>query len=104
MSILIAGVFIAYYFLYNTTEVVSSEEPLPTEVISSDNSCEVDADCVMAMVECSSDCGVPINKIHWQEYLDEQEKKCEFYSGKMCKMSCEQELKCINKICTNIQK
>ena len=67
-----------------------------------DNVCVVDSDCVMALVECSCDCGVPINKIHSQKYLDIKEEKCEFYTGRMCKMDCNQELKCVNNICTII--
>ncbi len=93
MPIIIVGLLFAYYFPYKTIKVVSS-----------DQSCQVDTDCIMAMVECSCDCGIPINKIHWQKYLDKQERKCKFYTGKMCKMSCEQELKCINNICTDIKK
>ncbi len=96
--ILILGLFFAYYFSHKnkTIEVVS-------EVPASDQFCQVDADCTVAMVECSCDCGIPINKIHRQKYVDEHERKCKSYSGVMCKISCEQELKCVNNICTNIK-
>ena len=92
LPILAIGLLIAYYFPYKTVEVSSS-----------DQTCQVNEDCIMAMVECSCDCGVPINKVHWQKYLDRQEKKCKFYAGKMCKMACEQKLECVNHICTDIK-
>lgn len=92
--ILIVVLFVIYYFFYKTINVNSS-----------DQTCKVDEDCIMAMTECSCDCGIPINIIHWKKYLDEQEKKCKFYTGIMCGgMHCEQELKCINNICTDVSK
>lgn len=92
-SILIVGLIVIYYFFYKTINVNSS-----------DQTCKVDEDCIMAMIECSCDCGIPINKIHWEKYLVEQAKKCKLYTGTMCKMRCEQKLKCINNICTDVSK
>lgn len=69
------------------------------EVDREDQTCEQDDDCILAMVKCSCDCGVPINEKHWSKYLDEQKKMCENYQGKMCKMDCGQELKCEDNIC-----
>jgi len=69
-----------------------------------DAKCDVDEDCTTAMVQCSCDCGIPINKIYEQKYLDKQEEKCKFYTGMMCKMDCKSKLKCINNMCTDIDK
>lgn len=71
--------------------------PIPKKT---DQVCKVDEDCVMAMVKCSCDCGVPINKIHWQKYLDAQVERCKNYNGPYCKVSCTFEPKCINNTCT----
>ena len=65
-----------------------------------DQICQEDTDCVRAMVKCSCDCGVPINKLSWQKYLARQEKMCKFYFGRMCKIGCNEVPKCINNICT----
>jgi len=81
------------------SEMEEIEGPM-LEIDSTDQACEVDDDCVMAMVKCSCDCGIPINKIHQQKYIDEQIEICENYEGKMCKMKCEQELECVDSICT----
>lgn len=83
------------------TQTVANQEvisiPIPKKT---DQVCKVDEDCVMAMVKCSCDCGVPVNKIHWLKYSFEQVKRCENYKGTYCKMNCEVEPKCINNICT----
>ena len=73
------------------------------EVDLADQICENDDDCIMAMVKCSCDCGVPINKANWQKYLDEQEKMCEDYEGPMCKMMCNQKIRCVDKACSIIE-
>lgn len=70
--------------------------PIPK---NTDQVCEVDKDCIMAMVKCSCNCGVPINKIYWQKYLDAQVKRCKNYKGPYCKVNCEVEPKCINNTC-----
>ena len=64
-----------------------------------DQECDKDEDCILTMVKCSCDCGLPVNRAHLQKYLDEQEKMCEDYEGKMCKMNCDQKLGCIHHIC-----
>ena len=91
--ILVAVLFVIYYYFFKTVNVNLS-----------DQTCKVDEDCIMAMTECSCDCGIPINKIHWGKYLAEKAKKCKSYTGKMCKVSCNQKLKCNNNICTDISK
>lgn len=88
LPVLIIGVFALYYF--------SSKD----EINSADQACKADEDCIMTMVECSCDCGVPINKIHWQKYLDAQEERCKNYDGSYCKMNCAFKPKCINNMCT----
>lgn len=82
-------------------EPVAEQKSL--EVAAADQKCEADDDCIMVMVKCSCDCGVPINKANWQKYLDKQEKMCEDYEGPMCKMMCNQKLRCINKVCSVLE-
>lgn len=65
-----------------------------------DRRCEKDEDCILAMVRCSCDCGQPVNRAHSQKYLDAQDEMCEDYSGKMCKMKCDQKLGCVQHVCT----
>ena len=99
LSLIIA--LISVVLLLNSCKSqVNSDTPIIVE--TNDQSCIEDSDCVMAMVECSCDCGVPINKIHWQKYLDMKEEKCKSYTGKTCKMDCKTNLKCINNSCVNM--
>ena len=86
----------------------SVSAPIPTmdaegpklQVIAADRQCNADADCTLAMVRCSCDCGVAINKEHQKKYLDLQAQMCRDFKGKMCKMSCLQALGCVEKVCT----
>lgn len=68
-------------------------------VETKDQYCNEDSECIMAMVKCSCDCGVPINKIYLQKYLNMKEEKCKSYEGIMCKMDCRTDLKCVNNSC-----
>jgi hypothetical protein len=69
------------------------------EVDPRDQSCSSDGDCTMTMIRCSCHCGAPINKLHLNQYLDAQEKMCASYEGKMCKMSCTEEPRCVEGTC-----
>ena len=73
------------------------------EVEPADQACEADEDCIMAMVKCSCDCGVPINKANWKKYLDEKEEMCTDYEGPMCGMMCDQNLGCVDKVCEVVE-
>ena len=81
----------------NEENIIKNSEENVTK--NTDQTCEVDEDCTMAMTECSCDCGMPINKVHKQKYLDIQKEKCKNYKGRQCKMDCSQGLKCLNNVC-----
>lgn len=83
-----------------TVKVMSIQLATDLYIDISDRSCKVDEDCIMAMIKCSCDCGIPINKIYLNKYLNKQNEMCKSYTGPMCKMQCEQKLKCISNICT----
>jgi hypothetical protein len=90
--VIVIGFLVFYYFPYDSIKI----DP-------ADQACQVDDDCIMAMVRCSCDCGQPINEMHWEKYLNKQQRMCKFYSGEMCKMVCAENLKCINNICTIVK-
>ena len=95
----------AFIFMFLLIVVSSCQSQINSDtqyvLDSGDQYCTDDDDCVMVMVECSCHCGIPINKEHWQKYMDAKEKKCESYVGRMCKMACDSDLKCINNLCVN---
>lgn len=84
-----------YVITLNVTKAADSL----IQIDASDQSCQTDNDCIMAMTECSCDCGKPINKEAWPKYLDMQDKMCEDYDGPQCDMDCNPS-KCINEVCT----
>jgi hypothetical protein len=75
----------------------ASSEPL--KIDAADATCRSDADCWMTMTHCSCDCGAPINRAHWQKYLDAQERMCKNYRGMMCKMACNDTVICDKGVC-----
>ncbi len=97
---LIVGVVVVLLVIFAVFFIMNFYPRTIITINPEDKKCTVDEDCVTTMVKCSCDCGVPINKIHWSKYLDKKAKRCTFYFGPMCFMKCEQELKCINGICT----
>jgi hypothetical protein len=98
LAVIIVGIALFYYIPSTGNMIGPSEQALTID--PADQACQADDDCVMAMVKCSCDCGIPINKLNWPKYIDQQAKICENYNGPMCKMSCDQVLKCVNSICT----
>lgn len=88
---------LVYFFIARNIKIV--DKPLLVDI--TDQTCKADDDCILAMVECSCDCGIPINKIYWQKYLDVQEEKCRNYQGPYCKIDCLVEPKCIKNICVS---
>ncbi|MFC1774759.1 hypothetical protein ACFLZN_00400 [Nanoarchaeota archaeon] len=61
--------------------------------------CDVDDDCVLQILECSCDCGVPINKQYREDYARVRSKNCENYQGAICKMACDIEAFCVAGVC-----
>lgn len=74
-----------------------------TNIQISDQYCQTDNDCVMAVTECSCDCGTPINKANQQKYSDIRATKCKNYVGVMCGMSCDHKLSCVSNRCAAIR-
>jgi hypothetical protein len=97
LAVIIVGIALFYYLPTTGNRIDPSEQTLT--INPADQACQADDDCVMAMVKCSCDCGVPINKLNWPKYLDQQARMCENYNGRMCKMGCNQVLKCVDNIC-----
>ncbi|MCU0661656.1 MAG: hypothetical protein MUC50_04940 [Myxococcota bacterium] len=65
-----------------------------------DQRCSVSDDCVMTMVKCSCDCGVPINKEYDSKYFKEVEEMCKDYEGPMCSMDCDTTIECKDNVCS----
>lgn len=102
--VIVALIIGGYFWLQNQTKSVPDGMSVPNKNIvenskPEDQSCQLDSDCVMSPVKCSCDCGIPINKINIQKYLDRYEEACKSYKGTMCDMQCGQILKCENNLC-----
>ncbi len=50
--------------------------------------CHQDSDCTVFSLECSCDCGEPINSKFLGEYLTIKADRCKTYSSTLCKMKC----------------
>ena len=58
-------------------------------VMSIDQRCEVDDDCVIVSTDCSTcECGAPINRIYEQVYIERYQVLCENYRGGVCEFYC----------------
>jgi len=74
--------------------------PMPTiTVLSEHQQCDVDDDCVNTGTQCSCDCGTAVNKEFSDYYLDQLDKACDNYQGRMCSMICDYEITCDNGVC-----
>ncbi|MBI3072121.1 MAG: hypothetical protein HYY84_08365 [Deltaproteobacteria bacterium] len=69
------------------------------EVDAADQDCRADGDCVLTMVRCSCDCGLPVNKVHRDKYQAAQGQMCKEYRGIMCKMKCDERVACVDAKC-----
>jgi hypothetical protein len=57
---------------------------------SAHQTCELPSDCVLVYVDCSGcDCGVPVNFLYEDYYLDLYKETCSDYEGPVCEMYCE---------------
>lgn len=63
--------------------------------------CDKDRDCTIVSLECSCDCGQPINVRFLGEYLTAKVDRCKTYTGRLCKMKCSgpQAVVCRNNTC-----
>jgi hypothetical protein len=55
------------------------------KVAKAHQSCVQDRDCTVFSLECSCDCGQPINDRFFGEYLTAKVDRCKTYSGRLCK-------------------
>ena len=94
---------LAVIFLAICNASLQAEEPAVLELRFSDehNSCDNDSNCTTFSLECSCDCGQPINVKFLSEHLSAKVDKCKAYSGKLCKMKCPgpEAVACINNKC-----
>lgn len=69
---------------------VQAEELAVSELKISEEhkACDKDSDCTLFSLECSCDCGQPLNVKFLSEYLTAKADKCKTYSGRRCKMKC----------------
>ena len=72
------------------------------EILSEDQLCFIDKDCIIVSTKCSScECGVPINKNNEFKYKEKFIEICKNYHGGVCDYCCPTPyIKCINNECT----
>ena len=90
-----------------TAQPVKVEAPMAMpsiQIETADRSCEKDSDCVQMPTQCSCSCGEGVNKLHSLKYSENLSKKCENYNGRVCKVKCDGEIKCKEKMCTYVYK
>lgn len=82
-------------------EQVITAEDAPMMIDPADQQCLQKEDCTITAIQCSCNCGAPINKDHRSKYDKLIKQKCENYDGKMCKIDCSnyQEVTCENNVC-----
>jgi len=66
-----------------------------------DQTCIVDSDCTIVGTLCSTcECGVPVNKVHEQKYIDQYGDLCQDYQGPACDFLCETPfIRCVDNQC-----
>lgn len=75
-------------------------------VSDADKGCDVDEDCVLVGYTCSfCDCGEPVNRTHQERYHEMLQLECVDYVGGVCSIMCPPtEIKCVDKVCTQVEK
>ncbi|MDP3735598.1 MAG: hypothetical protein Q8R39_04190 [bacterium] len=59
------------------------------QIPTNDQSCTLDTDCVIVSTICSTcECGMPVNKMHEQKYVDVWKVQCKNYHGGICDYLC----------------
>ena len=71
-------------------------------VAPQDQACEVDNDCVIVSMLCSTcECGTPVNRLHEQGYVERYRALCKDYQGGVCDYYCRTPYpRCIDRRCT----
>ena len=90
--------FVAPLFITSGSAACEAEEEL-LEIKVPHRLCKHDAECVRIVLECSCNCGMPVNRRFVGLYLEAKEKRCRDLSGPMCKMFCPGVNRCISGIC-----
>lgn len=67
-----------------------------------DRACETDAECAIAATQCSCSCGEGVKKERAPFYADRLAPLCVNYASKTCKMVCDGEAKCVDRVCTYV--
>ena len=59
------------------------------EIDPAHQACELPSDCVLVYVDCSGcDCGVPVNYLYEDIYINLYKEICSDYVGPVCEMYC----------------
>jgi len=88
----------------STNNVADQSQEIPSlQIEIADRACAKDSDCEYIVTQCSCSCGEGVNKNNSHKYSGQLDKLCATYQGKMCKILCNGEIKCKDKLCTYIQ-
>ena len=85
MRVTLAVILLA---IWNTSLQAEEHAVSVLKISEEHKACNKDSDCTIFSLECSCDCGQPINVKFLGEYLTVKDDKCETYSGRLCKMKC----------------
>jgi hypothetical protein len=98
----LAGLIASAHVRLNQSAIPVLDPSSQLQVTASDQACLSDTDCTIVSNNCSTcECGVPVNKIHEQKYVQKWSKQCEGYSGSACRYLCPTPYaRCINNQCT----
>lgn len=77
--------------------------PIKVLIAAKDRACNKTSDCQIVRTQCSCDCGEGVNKAQAKKYASQADELCKNYAGKMCKVMCNGQAKCVNKVCTYAQ-
>jgi hypothetical protein len=76
--------------------------PKGIEIAAADRACKKDSDCALVRTHCSCHCGEGVNAAHLEKYTTQAESVCKDYAGPMCKVLCNGEVKCVDKVCSYV--
>lgn len=94
--LVVAAIVFTFYFARAPGDVVTIDP--------AHQQCSSDTDCTLASTKCSCDCGTAVNKEYQQYYHEQLTKECENYSGFVCSVYCNYEIKCVSGVCTRTEK
>lgn len=83
-------------------EVSVFKQPNVVTVELADRSCKTDADCTTVSTKCSCSCGEGVSKNKLKKYEDLVGESCKNYTGPYCKVLCNGQVKCLEKVCTYV--